>query len=168
MSEHDVPSDQPSDQPSDLPTDLPSDGPGDTGGDGPAEAGSDAATNGGRGAKRFLPIVLVVIGVAVLVIGTLGVVNDWGASDSKTPDATKDVPTTVDLGPARTETSSVATTTPTTGTPTTDIGAVAPTAVATTETPQEFLTLLADGLSVGGNPFMLSRLHPAVIERYGE
>jgi hypothetical protein len=129
-------------------------------------AGSEGAGN----AKKFLPIALVVVGVAVIVVGILGTVNDWGATETTTV-ATKDVPTTVDLGPARTETSSGATSTPPTevsGTTDDVATTVASTTEASVETPQEFLTMLGDGLALGGNEFMVSRLHPAVIERYGE
>ena len=73
-------------------------------------AGGDDA---GR-ARKFVPIALVVIGVAEILVGILGTVNDWGATETSTPVAAKDVPTTVDLGPARTEASSDATTAPTT------------------------------------------------------
>jgi hypothetical protein len=122
-------------------------------------AGMDSAGSG----KKLLALALVVVGVATMVVGILGTVNDWGATE--TQETLEPEVSVVSVAPPQTLTSEP-TTTPTTAATTTT--AVAPTTVAPAETPQQFLTLLADGLAVGGNPLMLTRLHPAVIERYGE
>ena len=118
-------------------------------------AGTERAGNG----KRFLAVAFVVVGVGAMLVGILGTVNDWGATETAKTVAAAEVPTTIELAPPQTTSASEPTTAPT--------AAATTTTGAPAETPQQFLTLLGDAIAVGGGPFLMERLHPAVIERYG-
>jgi len=105
-------------------------------------------------AKRLLGVALVVVGLAADVVGILGNVNSWGA--------TNHVVLATPPGPASPSTApSTTTSPPSNGTTTT-------TTSATGETPTAFLDALAAAIRSGDVNFMLSRLNPAVVTRYGE
>jgi hypothetical protein len=93
-------------------------------------AGTERAGNG----KRFLAVAFVVVGVGAMLVGILGTVNDWGATETTKTVAAAEVPTTIELAPPQTTSASEPTTAP---------------------------------IAVGGGPFLMERLHSAVIERYG-
>lgn len=85
--------------------------------------------------------VVATVGFVGIVIGVLGTALDWGAEKS-TKAATADEGTRDRGG----------------GDDGTDAG----------ETPEEFLAALATAIQEGDADFQVERLHPAVIERYGE
>ena len=85
-------------------------------------------------------IAFIVVGVLLIALGLAGAAGDWGSSTT-----TK----AVAAAPTTTATTTTATT-------------VAP------ETPEEFITRLDQALRARDIEYMIARLHPAVIERYGE
>jgi hypothetical protein len=80
------------------------------------------------------------LGLVVVVVGVLGTVLDWGAETKSEA--------VVDDGSAEPE--------PETQAP------------PDAETPEEFLSSLATAIQEGDVDFQVERLHPAVIDRYGE
>ena len=92
------------------------------------------------GLRRARPA-LVVIGVALVIIGVAGATLDWGADDGRTVTTT---------GSASSS------------------SAAASTSSTSPEDPQVFFDAFETAVRTGDRAFLFSRLHPAVIERYGE
>ena len=92
---------------------------------------------------RRLRVVLIVLGAALMAVGALGLALGWGSSDRVRHRAGS------------------ATTTSTTGAPSTA------TTVAKDELPQTFFDTFVNALRNGDRAFLLERMHPAVIARYG-
>ncbi len=101
------------------------------------------AKHAGTSAGAKVALAAIVVGAIVAVIGVAGGAADWGSSTS----------TTRSLQP-------VASGTPATTTPTS--------AAARNETPLEFVVHLDTAIRNHDVTFLVSRLHPAVIARYGE
>jgi len=86
---------------------------------------------------------VIAVGVVIALIGVLGLALDWGGSSKST------------AAPASTASSSSHTSTSSSSS-------------STDETPEEFFALFTAAVKNGDTDFLLTRAHPAVIERYGE
>ena len=91
---------------------------------------------------RVIAIVLTVVGIALTGLAVAGTAGNWGASTRTKTD-----------GASATVTSAAVTST---------------TASNGDEAVQDFLDRLADAVRSGDVDFQVERLHPAVIDRYGE
>lgn len=117
-------------------------------------------------------VVLAIVGLAFIVVGIGGTAAGWGAktesSAASAVNPTGGAGTTTTTGSSQTtaSTSSAATVAPTTTPP--GPTSTSPTATAPSETPESFLAQLASALRTGDTKFLDARLHPAVIERFGE
>jgi hypothetical protein len=95
------------------------------------------------GTKKTLGIVLLVAGVATIGIGVAGQLGSWGAK-TESPTAT-----TTDGDSTPSSSTSTSTTLP------------------PAEDATQFLTALATALATGDTNFLVGRLNPAVVGRYG-
>jgi hypothetical protein len=94
--------------------------------------------------RIILGCIVATIGFVGIVVGVLGTVLEWGAETTKEAVADEKDDAAAENGDEPED------------------------GRATEETPEEFLAALATAIREGDADFQLERLHPAVIERYGE
>src|SRR5438105_3487397 len=112
---------------------------------------------------------LVAVGACGVIVGAVGLATDRrlsAAPASSTTGRSSPAPTSSASPPSATGRPSTAPGSLSSPTPT--VPPPAPTsATVATETPAEFLDALAAALRSGDDGFLLDRLHPAVIQRFG-
>jgi hypothetical protein len=131
--------------------------------------------------QRWIGPSVVGVGALVVIVGIIGTVggSDATAEARPTSSTTTTVPTTAETSTTITATSTSATvttstatstsTTTTTSIPSTSTSSTSTTTtVAPGETVEEFVTTFAAAIAAGDNAFVFGRLHPVIIESYGE
>jgi hypothetical protein len=107
--------------------------------------------------------VLLIAGASLLVVGIVGRVGSNGGGTAAAPSPSPPTPS-----PSPSETTAPSPT-PTASVEPSPSEAPSPEPTETTaaETPEEFFALFADAIRTGDVEFLLVRLHPVVLERYG-
>jgi hypothetical protein len=100
---------------------------------------------------KGLAVALMVVGVLAAAGGALGLATKGGGTPAAVASATP----------------SASPSPPASGSPSSAVSP-SPSASAVTETPQQFLPLFAKAIRRGSVVFLLDRLHPVVIDTYGE
>ena len=107
--------------------------------------------------RRILGAALALGGLAAVVVGLIGLLDDEGPGGS-----------VAEPSPAATATTGAAPSpTTATETPTTTESPTSEPTTEPAETPEEFFAALAAGFREGDARFLFSRLHPFVLDRYG-
>ncbi len=113
------------------------------------------------GARRGVGVVLLAAGLGGIVVGLIGVLGGGGGTSSAAGGAPTS-PTTA-ASPSPTAEPSPSPTAEPSPSPTAE-----PTEEPAAETPEEFFAALGSAFADGDVRFLLPRLHPFVLDRYGE
>jgi hypothetical protein len=105
---------------------------------------------------------LLIAGASLLVIGVFGRVASGGDGETAAPSPSPSAPS-----PSATAVPSPSPTESVEPSPSETPSAV-PTGSAVDETPEEFFTRFAEAIRTGDVGFLVGRLHPVVLERYGK
>lgn len=115
------------------------------------------------------PWILIGLGAVLAVVAVIGLIADLGAeTTTSTPAVDDQAAATTSTTASPGSTSGSTTSEPTSSSATTETTATTTATTVAAETPDEFLDQLADAFRSGDIEFKLARLHPAVIERFGE
>lgn len=118
--------------------------------------------------KRSLGITLMVGGVVIALIGVVGWLRSGDRDpDTRTPTTTTAATMTIDPATTSSSTSSTTTTVSTTTTSTT-VPTTTTTTIDARPAIESFIDLFTDAIAREDTDFLLARLHPAVLDLFGE